>query len=603
MADEATLDILLKIRSDLAGLTEAQNKVTSFGQAIKTGFGIETVRRGIDFLTSSVGELARGALTMAKGIKEGSDAVGVSTDHYQVMQIELMKAGVDMSRFTMAVQAQTVSMAAARDVTSSAADNYRALSLTVAELEKMTPEERVVAVARAAINATDKTRAFQAAGEILGQRGLQPLLNGLKTLAADGFDKVTASAKASGEVMSKDLVEKVNQAQENFEAARRRLVVGAVSTAQSVMSYFGGAAGRTVNAWQGLARVSEGEVIGGPPKPAAATAPAAPSLARGDQQLLVQLEGLKQKTDAYNSSLFTESEKRSLLLPILSKQIDLYQKLGETYFGKDWETQRTALLRKLDSGSITEPELKNLQTMNDLEEKLRTARRERMETVDTPLAKMARELNDTTSFTQQTLAGGLSTGITGLTNDIIAASRGTQSWGSAFRNLATTAADVLQQIITRMLVIEMINSALGIFGYSLGGAGGIVSVGATKVVGIAGGGGGGEGVMGAGGGNFLTHGPTKFTVGDNPGGVELVSVLPLSGVGRSTINGQAIHMGGGGSALVGGALRSGDTFNFNYEFNGGVSRQEVLGMIPQIVQASKGAVLDAQRRRLDGFGR
>lgn len=39
-----------------------------------------------------------------------------------------------------------------------------------------------------------------------------------------------------------------------------------------------------------------------------------------------------------------------------------------------------------------------------------------------------------------------------------------------------------------------------------------------------------------GGGAFLTNGPTSLLVGDNPGGKELVSVSPLSGKGKTTIN-------------------------------------------------------------------
>lgn len=103
----------------------------------------------------------------------------------------------------------------------------------------------------------------------------------------------------------------------------------------------------------------------------------------------------------------------------------------------------------------------------------------------------------------------------------------------------------------------------------------------------------------AGGGSFVTRGPTNFTVGDNPGGVELVSVLPLSGVGRSSINGRSLAMAGGGTALAG-AL-AGDTFNFAYSFTGGVTAGELARMLPQIQESSKAGVLEAMRRKRDGF--
>lgn len=57
----------------------------------------------------------------------------------------------------------------------------------------------------------------------------------------------------------------------------------------------------------------------------------------------------------------------------------------------------------------------------------------------------------------------------------------------------------------------------------------------------------------AGGGDFMTKGPTLLLVGDNPGGVERVSVSPISGVGQTSIDpsGNLIKMAGGGSIVTG----------------------------------------------------
>jgi hypothetical protein len=67
-------------------------------------------------------------------------------------------------------------------------------------------------------------------------------------------------------------------------------------------------------------------------------------------------------------------------------------------------------------------------------------------------------------------------------------------------------------------------------------------------------------IAGAGGGVFMTSGPTHLTVGDNPGGQELVTVTPISGTGTTRVNGQAVHMAGGGSLLAGGM--GGTTTNY-----------------------------------------
>ena len=187
-----------------------------------------------------------------------------------------------------------------------------------------------------------------------------------------------------------------------------------------------------------------------------------------------------------------------------------------------------------------------------------------------------------------------------LTNDIWEATKGTQSWGQSFRDLGDIAGRMLTEILLKMAMIQAINAVLGLFPATAGA--GTVSAGASTL----GSAGSTMQISSAGGGSFLTHGPTHFTVGDNPGGVELVRVIPLSGIGRTSISGSAaqLAMAGGGVALVAGnaaAAGGGDTFHFTYQFNGGVSREEVLAILPKMVEASKAAVLDAQKRRRDGF--
>ncbi len=55
----------------------------------------------------------------------------------------------------------------------------------------------------------------------------------------------------------------------------------------------------------------------------------------------------------------------------------------------------------------------------------------------------------------------------------------------------------------------------------------------------------------AGGGDFLTKGPTMLMVGDNPGGVERVTVTPISGKGQTVVGDGLIKMAGGGTLTTG----------------------------------------------------
>lgn len=67
-------------------------------------------------------------------------------------------------------------------------------------------------------------------------------------------------------------------------------------------------------------------------------------------------------------------------------------------------------------------------------------------------------------------------------------------------------------------------------------------------------GGSGGGTSAAGGLTGVTTGRTTITVGDNPGGMELVQVTPLSGKGQTRVGNNMVAMAGGGAVLAGGGL-------------------------------------------------
>lgn len=586
------LEVLIQIREELAGLTrtttglkEAKKEAASLGSLLKQGLGIGSGMQlaagavGLlkNTLSASVGE----AFRMAEAVKDQSTALGITTEAYQVLRFELAQAGVDAGRLTMAMSRQTESLAESRNITSAAAKAYKDLGLNAAEVEAMRPEERLIAVARAQANATDQTKAFSAAGQILGSRGLPQLLSSLRNLADNGYGNVAAAAKNAGRVMSEETIEMLDKAKkqiDNFKATTLPIATGtAIGWLQGMMDRIGAGVGNIVNDFQGLPQGDVGNLRTPPPPPAAPTGPS-----RADQEsvLATQLGVAEAKASAISSaSLFTEAQRRKALLPVIDEQIEAMQKLIAVKYG-DRGTTLPA------DGNVTEEELALYRERNELEAKLTTLRQQRMEAVDTPLAALNRDLLDTTGMINTTLTGGLASGVSSLSADVWSAAKGTASFGDAWRNVKNIAGQALTDIAVKLLIIRPLLSMFGLGSVSGGG----VSVGAPTVA-------------LAGGGSFVTNGETNLKVGDNPGGKELVNVIPLSGVGRSTVNGRSVAMAGGGSLLAGGGGGEGVVVHQVNHFGGGVSRSEVMGMLPGIVEASKKGVLEAQARRRDGFRR
>lgn len=598
MSDTATLELLIQIREELAGLNRtraglqgAKKDAESFGALIKQGFGVGTgmdlARRAVDLLRNSLSASVGEAFRMAEAIADQAAALGITREAYQVVKLELAAASVEMSRFSMAVTSQTESLAAARDISSQAARAYRDLGLSAAEVEKLPVAERVLAVVRATDSATDKTRAFAAASQILGSRGLPQLLGGLRNLAEEGYDKVAAAARAAGRVMSDETVDRLDRAKQQLDYFKQATLPTATGTflgwMQSAMETVGAKTGNFLNALQGRPSGDLGSLY--VPTRTTPPPPAGPSIAAGDDVFGARIANAQAKASAIqNATMLNETQRRQALIPVLKEQEQLYTKLLESKYGdlgRDLPTK----------GDVSEEELSRYKERNELEWQLVQVRQARVAAADRPLNALMREMADTSSFVENVLANGIHEGLSSLGSDLWEAAKGTQSWGDAFRNLGDIAGRMLTQIITQMLLVQAINATLGIFGYGLSGntGAGIVKLGTPTVA-------------AAGGARFVTRGPTTLTVGDNPGGVEAVSVVPISGVGRTTVNGQSVHMAGGGTALVAGGNvgGGGDTFHFTYQFNGGVTREEVLGLVPSLIQATKGAVLEAQRRHREG---
>jgi len=98
----------------------------------------------------------------------------------------------------------------------------------------------------------------------------------------------------------------------------------------------------------------------------------------------------------------------------------------------------------------------------------------------------------------------------------------------------------------------------------------------------------------AGGGSFLTSGPTTLVVGDNPGGVERIDVTPISGKGKTQINPYSglLQLAGGGTVISDGGLGKN---NATFDVDQSVMMANILrNMPPQVVSWKEFSELDTR---------
>lgn len=247
-ANATTLEVLIQIREDLAGLRKARTDLqgatsdaSKLGDALKQGLGIGTgmqiATSAIAALKSAIQQTVGEAFKLAGELKDSSEALNVSTAALQTFRLELKAGGVDAGRLSMAIASQTQSLAEARDSASNAAQAYRALGLDAAAIERLSVEDRLIAIVQATNSATDKTIAFNAAAQILGARGLPQFLGALQRLGSDGVASVAAMYQQQGLLLSDQSIDRLDRLSKAWDKTWHSVVTGSGEAVSSLEAY------------------------------------------------------------------------------------------------------------------------------------------------------------------------------------------------------------------------------------------------------------------------------------------------------------------------------------------------------------------------------
>lgn len=594
------LEVLIQIRDELAGLNrtragladakkEADGLGTALRQGLGIGSGIALVTTGVALLTSTLKASVGEAMRLAEETRNVARANQMTAESYQVLKDLIEDTGGSATNLGMALKEMREAVTGAGKG-GGASEAFRELGIGMDAFAKLPVEQKLETIARATFGAENRTQALGYAAQILGSRNLPQLTNALETLATDGYAKVAKEAKAAGQVMSEDTVQRLAKARVEIQNLKDSITIGvgesiglvpriADSAKKDFWSTLGGLGAWVTGRSPGMLG---GVLAANVPTQTDAPRPSAPALATRENLLMAQIGAAEWKAGQMaGNPLLTETQQRQALNRVLGEQEELYTKLVQLKYADVSTTQPTV--------GATEEELQRWRERNDLEQKLAEIRRARMEQVDTPLLALMRQMSDTTALIETSLAQGIGQAIGQLGNDVWEAFKGTQAWSEAWRNMGDIAGRTLTNIVTQMLVIQAINGVLGIFGYSLNGAGpSLGKIGPTEI-------------KAGGGAQFMTSGPTNLTVGDNPGGMELVSVIPISGIGQTTVNGQRAAMAGGGTLLAGGRGMGGPAVVVNQVLNvatgvAGTVRAEIMGMLPMLRELAVDSTREALAR-------
>ena len=240
------------------GLDKSQGRLKSFGAGAKRSFsGVGAAFAGLTAVLGSK-ELLDNADAQIKSAK----AAGFSFENYQRLRFGYKQAGIEGGAFDKAIVKLNKNIVDGERGLKTSLDNFSDLGISFEDLQKLTPEERLIAVQDALNNVTDSGKRAQLANDLLGKsfgvtavdidevvkagEGLIPITNESGESAEksnDAFNLLTTNLKNLATNVLGPLIGALTPVVEAFAAfaqehpalAKLGLALGAIGVAMAVV--------------------------------------------------------------------------------------------------------------------------------------------------------------------------------------------------------------------------------------------------------------------------------------------------------------------------------------------------------------------------------
>ena len=212
--------------------------------------GLRTARRSATNFTRGVGGQFAAAAGIAgmgamvnKGVQLGgtlsdlSAQLRINVEDLQVLQFAAQEAGVESSILERGLRNLQLRTQEATEGNQSYADAFDALGLNMFEFNALPTEEKFVAIAEAAQDATDENEAYNAVAILVGQRA-GPALTEVLGRVAHNYDNVKQAAHDAGQVMTRDTAESMDRLADNVERLNTRFTIIAANVTNFVLPVF-----------------------------------------------------------------------------------------------------------------------------------------------------------------------------------------------------------------------------------------------------------------------------------------------------------------------------------------------------------------------------
>ena len=228
-----TSSIIAKIGLNSAGfktgLAQCKAAATQFKNSVGgifSGIGNQILGTlGISMGVAGLGLLSQKAIDTGSKISDTASHLRIGTTELQALQSAARDAGVDLSKFEMALNNLNLRTVEAADGNQNYRDAFERLGISLKNFTTLSTERKLESLAKAYQRSGESITALNDVSTLLGQKAGSQLLEVLNLLATDGMDKLTQSAIAAGDVMDEETVAALDRAGDEIGRWQNRIIV------------------------------------------------------------------------------------------------------------------------------------------------------------------------------------------------------------------------------------------------------------------------------------------------------------------------------------------------------------------------------------------
>ena len=229
----ASSSILAKIGLNSAGfktgLAQCRMAASSFKKSVGgmfSGLGGQILGAfGLSAGVAGLGMLTRKAIETGSQISDMAAHLRIGTTELQVLQSVVRDAGVDMSKFEMALNNLNLRTAEACDGNDKYREAFDRLGIDLKTFATLPMEQKLAAIANGYKKSGESLVSLNDVSTLLGQKAGPQLLEVLDRISTEGMESLTASAIKAGDVMDEETIASLDRASDEIGRWQNRLIV------------------------------------------------------------------------------------------------------------------------------------------------------------------------------------------------------------------------------------------------------------------------------------------------------------------------------------------------------------------------------------------